>query len=163
LRNALSGEPAHVVIAPDHLVTFRLDGRRCAVISSAVAEILAAVAVRPLPGQPRYIAGVIDVRGTVVPLLDLRVRFGLPSRPPELSDHYIVTHARERVLALWVDQVEGFERCDPAAWQAARGLIAGDRSLSGVALLDDGLVTIHDVGAFAEQCERDAVFASAAR
>jgi purine-binding chemotaxis protein CheW len=156
----MSGPPAAAGVAPDRLLVFSLDGRRCGIASTAVAEVLAAVAKRPLPRQPDYVAGVIDVRGTVIPVVDLRVRFGLPARLPELTDHFIVTRACEHLLALWVDQVEGFEPCDPAAWHAARGLLAGDRSLAGVALLDDGLVTIHDVDAFAEQCERDAVFAS---
>lgn len=40
---------------------------------TAVTEVLAAVSVRPLPHQPGYVAGVIDLRGTIVPVLDLRL------------------------------------------------------------------------------------------
>lgn len=146
-------------IMPDRIVLFRLDGRRCAIPASAVVEILAAVATIPLPSQPPYIAGVIDLRGTIVPVLDLRVRFGLPSRPMELADQFIVTRARDRLLALWIDDVEAFEPCDTAAWSAAGGLVAGDRSLAGVTSMLGGLATIHDVNAFIDQCEADAVFA----
>jgi purine-binding chemotaxis protein CheW len=145
-------------LAPDRIVLFRLDGRRCAIAASAVVEILAAVATSPLPGQPGYIAGVIDLRGTIVPVLDLRVRFGLPGRLMEPSDQFIVTRARERLLALWIDEVEAFAACDAAAWGTAGGLVTGDRSLAGVTSLADGLATIHDVEAFVAQCEADAVF-----
>jgi len=66
---------------PAEFVQFRLDGRPCALAAAAVTEVLAAVSVRPLPHQPGYVAGVIDLRGTIVPVLDLRVRFGGTSRP----------------------------------------------------------------------------------
>jgi purine-binding chemotaxis protein CheW len=144
------------------LLLFRLDEMRCAIAASAVVEILAAVASRPLPHQPAYIAGVIDVRGTVVPVLDLRVRFGRPGRLTELTDQLIVIRARGRLLALWIDEVEAFVASGATASSPAGGLIAGDRSLTGVASTEDGLVTIHDVDAFVEQCEADAVFADAA-
>jgi purine-binding chemotaxis protein CheW len=144
------------------LILFRLDDLRAAVAESAVVEIVAAVQVRPLPRQPKYIAGVFDLRGTIVPVLDLRARFGIASRPIELSDHFIVVRAAGRLLAVWVDAVEGFAHCAADAWNAAGGLVVGDRSLAGVATLADGLATIHDVDAFVAQCEADAVFEAAA-
>src|SRR5476651_52581 len=113
-------------LTPDQLVLFRLDGRRCAIASREVVEILAAVATSPLPGQPDYIAGVIDLRGAIVPVLDLRVRFGLPARPMELSDQLIVTRARDRLLALWVDEVEAFVPAGTADWSGTVGLVVGD-------------------------------------
>jgi len=143
------------------LVLFGLDDARCAVDASRVVEILAAVAVRPLPAQPAYVAGIIDLRGTIVPVLDLRVRFGRPSRPMELSDQLIVVRAHDRLVALWVDGVEAFAPAETAALSSAGGLVVGDRSLLGVATLADGLATIHDVVAFVTQCEADAVFEAA--
>jgi purine-binding chemotaxis protein CheW len=140
------------------LLLFSLDGRSCAIAASAVVEILAAVATSPLPRQPGYIAGVIDLRGTVMPVLDLRARFGYPSRPMELTDQMIVVRARRRLLALWIDEVTAFAAGEDVAWTAAGGLIAGDRSLAGVASDAAGLATIHDLDAFVEQCELDAVF-----
>ena len=147
--------------APASVVRFQLDGQRCAIAASAVVEIVAAVATRPLPRQPDYIAGVVDLRGTIVPVLDLRVRFGWPSRPMELSDHLIVTRAGGRLLALWVGALEAFAPCDPAAWTVAGGLVVGDSSLAGVTSTADGLAAIHDVEAFVAQCEADAVFEAA--
>lgn len=149
------------MLAPAPLVVFRVQGRHCAIPASVVVEVTAAVAVNALPGEPPYIAGVIDVRGTVVPVLDLRVRFGFAPRPLELTDRFIVIRAGRRMLALWVDALEAFTESDPATWTAGGGLLAGDRSLAGVAVLGDGLATIHDVGAFVAQCEADAVFEAA--
>jgi purine-binding chemotaxis protein CheW len=143
------------------LLLFRLDGRTCAIATSCVVEVLAAVAVRPLPGQPGYIAGVIDVRGEIVPVLDLRVRFGGTARPMELSDRFIIVRARGRLLVLWVDDVEALTPSDGLPWSAAEGLVTGDSSLAGVTSTVDGPASIHDIDAFVEQCEADAVYASA--
>jgi purine-binding chemotaxis protein CheW len=154
---ALSGSTG-----PADFVFFQLDGRRCAIGAAAVVEVLAAVAIRPLPGQPAYVAGIIDLRGAVVPVLDLRVRFGGAARLMELSDRLIVVRTGERVAACWVDQVDDLGGAASVTSSAGEPLIAGDRSLAGVAATADGLVTIHDAGAFIAQCEADAVFAAAA-
>jgi purine-binding chemotaxis protein CheW len=144
---------------PAEFVQFRLDGRPCALAATAVTEVLAAVSVRPLPHQPGYVAGVIDLRGTIVPVLDLRVRFGGTSRPMELADRLIVVEARGRRVALWVDAVEELVPAGES-WTRSGGLVTGDASLAGVAATPDGLTTIHNVDAFVAQCEADAVFAA---
>jgi purine-binding chemotaxis protein CheW len=159
----MSAQPAGAGLArglqsPSSIALFRLAGRTCAVDASAVLEILAAVAVTPLPRQPAYIAGVVDLRGSIVPVLDLRVRFGIPARPMELSDRLIVIRASGRVLVLWVDEVEAFAAVDFTTWNSAGGLVAGDRSLAGVVSSSDGVSAIYDVDAFVAQCEADAVF-----
>jgi purine-binding chemotaxis protein CheW len=139
------------------IVVFRVDGLRCGVPADAVREILPALAVRPLPGQPAFIAGTIDVRGTPVPVLDLRVRFGRPARPMQLSDRLIVARAHDRPLALWVDDVEEITACAAADWAATGGLVVGDRSLAGVAATAGGLTAIHDLDGFVSACEADAL------
>jgi purine-binding chemotaxis protein CheW len=153
----MTSSPART--GPVSAVLFRVDSRRCALHARSVEEVVAAVAVRPLPGQPPYVAGVIDLRGAIVPVLDLRVRFGGTARPMELDDRLIVAHARGRTLAIWVDTVDDFV---PAgyAFAPAGGLLTGDVSLAGVASTPDGLTTIHNVDAFVAQCEADAVFAT---
>jgi purine-binding chemotaxis protein CheW len=144
---------------PANAILFRIDSRRCALDARSVEEVLPAVTVRPLPGQPPYVAGVIDLRGTIIPVLDLRVRFGGTARPMELDDRLIVASARGRTLAIWVDAVDDFIPAG-AAFAPAGGLLTGDVSLAGVASTPDGLTTIHNLGAFVAQCESDAVFAA---
>jgi purine-binding chemotaxis protein CheW len=144
------------------LLLFRVDGQRCAIAAPAVVEILSAVATSALPRQPNYIAGMIDVRGTVMPVLDLRVRLGRPARPIELADQFIVVRARQRLLALWIDEVETFAAGDAVALSSPGGLIVSDRSLAGVASLAGGLAGIYDLDAFVAECEADAVFETGA-
>jgi purine-binding chemotaxis protein CheW len=154
----LAGIDAGGRVAPalDDLI-FRLDELRCAVHAAAVIEILPALAVRPLPGQPPFVAGTIDVRGTIVPVLDLRARFGRPSRAMQLSDRLVLARSHDRVLAVWVDAVEGLVPHDADAVTATGGLIVGDRSLVGVAATAGGLCAIHDLDGFISGCESDAL------
>jgi purine-binding chemotaxis protein CheW len=152
-------QPASAGLA--RLVSFFLDGRPCAVDADAVIEILAAVTIRPLPGQPAYVAGAIYLRGTIVPVVDLRVRFGGRTRPLELSDRFIVVRAGRRIATLWVDDVAELIDAAQLAVRPSGGLMAGDASLAGVATSAAGLLTIHDVATFIAECETDAVFAAA--
>jgi len=159
----MSAAPADAGLArgpqpPPSVALFQLADRPCAVASSAVVEILAAVAVSPLPRQPAYVAGVVDLRGAIVPVLNLRVRLGIPARPMELSDRLIVVRAAGRVLMLWVDAVEAFAPLDATTWRTTGGLVTGDPSLAGVVTSSAGVTTIYDVDAFVAQCEADAVF-----
>lgn len=130
---------------------------RCGLDAAAVREILPALAVRPLPGQPALIAGTIDLRGTTVPVLDLRARFGSGSRAMQLSDQLIVVLAHGRTLAIWVDAVEEIVALPPGAFTPAAGLLVGDRSLTGVATTAGGLTALHDLEGFLSQCESDAL------
>ncbi len=76
------------------VLVFELDELQCALDSASVVEALRAVALRPMPGQPDFIAGVFDLRGSIVPVLDLRARFGRPKRPLIASDTFIVVTIR---------------------------------------------------------------------
>lgn len=142
------------------VLIFRVGEMCCAVSAEPIVEVVRAVAVRPVPGQPPFIAGAIDFHGAAVPLLDLHVRFGGRARQPALSDRFIVARVRDRVVALWVDQVDdlasGARDLTPGG-----GLLVGDRSLAGVASTAAGLVMIHDLDGFISECEADA-FATAA-
>jgi purine-binding chemotaxis protein CheW len=144
------------------VLVFRLDGRRHGIDASSVVEVLPALAVSPLPGQPAYVAGVIDLRGTIVPVIDLRSRFARPRRPMELSDRVVVARAGGRLVALWVDDVEEIGEMNEAAWAPAGGLVTGDRTLAGVVSTAGGLTAIHDVEAFVAECEADAVYETTA-
>ena len=59
----------------------------------------------PLPHTPAEVAGVADHRGEVVPILDLRVRFGLPPREADRSTKWILLASRDHLVGLVVDAV----------------------------------------------------------
>lgn len=148
---------SHTFTTPVDAVAFELDDLRCAISTQPVVEILRAVAYRPIAGQPPFVPGVIDLRGTVIPLLDMRARFGRPVRPLAPEHYFIVVTTHNRPVALWVDRVLGILTFDPDTLIASEGLIVGTRSFEGILRTGNGLVVIHDPQAFIGESELDAV------
>jgi len=128
------------------LVILEVIGRRVALVAEAVIEVLPIVWVSPLPKAPPVVEGVIDFRGKVVPVLDLRARFGRPSSPPVLNEHLVVVKVAGRKLALHVDRAVGLETV-PAEDIDSAALPEVDYA-AGVARLANDLLLVHDLGAF---------------
>lgn len=147
-QTAAAARKDRVVAANASLVIFTLDGDRYALASDAVYEIIRAVAVARLPKAPPVIEGVINVRGRLVPVLDVRLRFGRPPRPLEPDQHFIVARSGSRVVALRVDRALDLITLDRSAIEAAEPVVPGAEYVTGIARLADGLVVIHDLERF---------------
>lgn len=147
-----------------HFVAFRLDASRYALPLVDAERVLPMVAVSPLPKAPDVALGVVNVRGTILPVIDLRRRFGRPRRDPGVGGHLLVARTRRRRLVLAVDEVEGVVQIAAADVAVAASLVPGLGYLAGVAALPDGLVLIHDVDtllALDEEAQLDAGLAEA--
>lgn len=129
------------------VLTVEVGGLRCGLPMSDVIELHPVVASTSLPGAPPVVDGVIDVRGSVVAVLDLRFRLGLPRREPLLSDHLVVSRVGPRTVALRVDRALDLTNIAQGSIDSAEDL-AGSKYLTGVARLPDGLVLIHDLASF---------------
>jgi purine-binding chemotaxis protein CheW len=129
------------------ILVFELAGRRYGLAARAVRELHRAVAVTPLPNAPAVVEGVIDVHGAIVPVYDLRARFGLPRCAVDPSHHLIVAFAGGRTVALRVDRAHELVR------EALREAPFG----GGVATLRDGLVVVHDLDRFLSDAEATAL------
>ena len=143
-----------------HLLLFRLDDIRGALPLAQLQETVRAVAITPLAGAPGVVEGVIDVRGTVVPVLDLRARFRLPARPVIPADHLIIAHAGDRTVALRVDEAQDVVTLADETVTPAGPDDPALAHLAGVARLPDGLVLVHDLQAFLTQGEEQALAAA---
>jgi purine-binding chemotaxis protein CheW len=72
------------------ILTLGLQGEVFAVPAGIVREILDLIPVTEVPNASPFVAGLINVRGKVVPLADLRVRFGMEQRPPTIDSRIVV-------------------------------------------------------------------------
>ncbi|HUR18304.1 MAG TPA: chemotaxis protein CheW [Acidimicrobiales bacterium] len=129
------------------ILMVEVEGLRCGLPLSDVAELHPVVASVPLPGAPAIVDGAIDVRGSVVAVLDVRTRLALPRRQPLLSDHLVVSRIGPRTVALRVDRAVDLTTVPRSCIDSTEHL-GGTAYLSGVARLADGLVLIHDLAAF---------------
>jgi purine-binding chemotaxis protein CheW len=136
-------------------VVFRLDALHYGLRLTSVMRVVRAVEITPLPEAPSIVIGVIDLGGRIIPVVDIRRRFGLPGRELAATDQLIVarTSGKEpenggsRILAMVVDEVVGVRDLS-AQETAARTILPGLEHLQGVAKTSEGLVLIHDLDSF---------------
>jgi purine-binding chemotaxis protein CheW len=152
----LSSERSRPARAEEVLVV-EIAGTRCALPLGDVLEVLRAVALTPLPTAPPIVEGVIDVRGEVVPVLDVRRRLGLPSAPVSAAQRLVLARAAGRTVGLRVDAVDWITRLAAADIARAERIAHGIGWLAGVARVAGGLVLVHDVGTFLRQAEAEAL------
>lgn len=139
------------------LLVFELAAQRFGVALAAVREVVHAVAITRLPGAPAVVEGAIDVRGRVVPVLDLRSRFGLPRKELTLDEHLILALAGGRLVAIRADRVSWLYEVAAAEVESAAAVTPALQQIAGVAKLPDGLVLIHDLETFLTQAEAAAL------
>lgn len=125
------------------LLVFRLEGREHALPVEDVVEVLRMVAATPLPEAPPWVDGVINVRGRVIPLVDLRRRLGAPRREPDVSTPIIVVQAAETATGLVVDEVVELLVLGSEAL-ASPAPVTASSAVAGVAREGDRLILVLD-------------------
>ncbi|GJL53213.1 MAG: chemotaxis protein CheW [Nitrospirales bacterium] len=88
------------------LVSFHVGEEEFAIDILGVQEIIRMVELTAVPNAPYFVEGVINLRGKVIPILDLRSRFGLPPGERTKDTRIIVVDIRKTVLGFVVDSVE---------------------------------------------------------
>lgn len=132
----------------DNFLTFGIEGRRYALSLASVDRVVRVVEITPLPKAPAIILGIINWRGRVIPAVDLRRRFGLAEREPELSDQLIIARTTHRSVALLADRVDGVIEIDPDEIIAAAEIVPRTQYVEGVVKIGGGLLLIHDLDKF---------------
>lgn len=147
------------VSVPDrnNIVVFVLDEPRYALYLSSVERVVRAVEITTLPKAPEMVLGVINVQGSVMPVLDIRRRFRLPVREMKQDDRFIIARTTKRRVALVADSVAGVHELTEREMVNAQQALPFAEYLSGVAKLDDGLVLIHDLDTFLSLDEEKAL------
>jgi purine-binding chemotaxis protein CheW len=105
-------------------VVFTVDGADYIVAAADVMQMESYVGATRVPGALPYVAGVVQVRGRVVPVVDLRVRFGLPPAAPTLDSRIVVIQHHERVVGLLVDSAREVVKLTPEQLQPPPRMVA---------------------------------------
>lgn len=133
---------------PDLVAIFTLDEQSLALDVVTVETIVEMVEIAPVPGAPRGVRGVINMRGTVVPVYDLRMRFGKPERDVRITDCLVIANTTRRKVALIVDAAVGVVKVDQAQVIVATEILPEFDAIEGVMKLDGDIVLIHDLDRF---------------
>ncbi|MCC6302168.1 MAG: chemotaxis protein CheW [Gammaproteobacteria bacterium] len=135
----------------DQFLTFVLAGEHYGVDILRVQEIRGWSQVTHIPNTPEYIHGVLNLRGTIVPIVDLRMRFGIErianSRTTVIVVLRVTQGERQRTIGLVVDAVSDVCNVGDSERKPAPdfGASAQTEFISGMAAIDDKMVILLDV------------------
>jgi purine-binding chemotaxis protein CheW len=126
-----------------HALLFTVDRLRCAIPLSRVAEVLPAVRIQPLPAAPAGVEGIVNVRGTIVPVVALHERLGATGREVRPGDYFILATASRQII-LRSDDFPEIAEVSPSDAKRDEPV---ERALGAVVALPDGLVLLQDLDA----------------
>lgn len=127
-------------------VSFTLDGQNYAIPILQVVEVIAQAEIEPVPGAPHDVLGVINLRGTIVTVMDLRLHFGLAPVTPDEHTRIIVVERGSESIGLRVDRVSQVRSIPQQAIQSApkTSQTPGINGISGVVTRQEGLLSLLD-------------------
>lgn len=126
------------------LVTFKLGTEEFGVDILKVQEINKMMNITRIPNAPAFIEGVINLRGKIIPIVDLRKRLGFREQPYDKSTRIIVVELEGLVLGFIVDSVSEVLRIPGNTIEPPPSMVAGIESeyIEGVGKLDDRLLIL---------------------
>lgn len=156
LKDAASGDERQLVV-------FQLGAELYGVEIARVHEIIRLQSVTKVPRAPSFVEGVINLRGKVIPVVDLRRRFGLPTAEHTRASRIVVVEIGDQVVGIVVDGVSEVLRVNTATVEPPSPVVAGIDSeyLHGIAKLADRLVILLDLDRILAREERRALEATA--
>lgn len=126
------------------LVVFTLGADDYGVPISIVQEIIRHTPPRPIPGSGTHVLGVINLRGRIIPVVDLRQRFGVIADPPE-DAKIVVVEMDDVTVGVVVDEVREVLTVTPEQCEEPPGASGDADYIDAVAKLDGRLLVILDM------------------
>lgn len=129
------------------LVSFNIGEEEFGVDILKVQEINRMVEVTRVPNAPEYVDGVINLRGKVIPIIDLRRRFGMPRKEKDKNSRIIVVELTGKVLGFVVDAVSEVLRIPSSVTEAPPSIIAGIKAeyITAIGKLENRLLILLDL------------------
>jgi len=140
-------QPRAAAEATEHLATFFLAGEEYGVEVRQVQEIRRVTEITSVPRAPEFIRGVINLRGRILPVLDLRRRLALGEVAMDRAARIVVVRIKERLLGLLVDGASQVLKVKVSQIEPPPDevLQQGGDYIRGVAKLDDRLIILVDL------------------
>jgi purine-binding chemotaxis protein CheW len=140
-------------------VSFIIAGEEFGVNILTVQEIIRPVEITRVPHAPEFVEGVINLRGRILPVIDLRTRFGFPSREQNGDMRIIVVEIGEQTVGFMTDSVQEVLRVDVNSIEPAPEIAVGIEAgyLRGVAKLDERLLILLELGNILSDEEAEAL------
>jgi len=152
-------------VTEKQLVVFDLAGEHYGVDIATVREIIQMQTVTRVPGSASFVEGLINLRGVVIPVVDLRRRFGLESTEHDKDTRIMVIHCEGQDIGMVVDSVTEVLRIQSDSIVPPSSLImtANSKYLLGIVKLPDRLVVLLDTERVLSHEDQSALAKMAAR
>ncbi|MCR4346005.1 MAG: chemotaxis protein CheW [Sulfuricaulis sp.] len=131
----------------EQFLTFRLHGQDYGITILKIQEIKGWDKITPIPNSPVYVKGVLNLRGVIVPVIDLRLRFGLPEAERDVFTVIIVANVNGRLAGIVVDAVSDVinvsaeQLCEAPAYEGQENR----EFIKGLAQVDGKLLVLLDI------------------
>lgn len=141
------------------LVSFKIGEEEFGVDILKVQEINRMDQITRVPNAPDYVSGVMNLRGKVIPIIDLRKRFRLPKKERDKDTRIIVVELRSRVVGFLVDAVNEVLRIPKSVTEPPPPMVAGIGSeyITAVGKLEDRLLILIDLDKILVPSEQEMV------
>jgi purine-binding chemotaxis protein CheW len=141
------------------LVSFKLREEEFGVNILQVQEIIRMQEITNVPNAPDFVEGVINLRGRVIPIVDLRKRFGLEAKEHSKATRIIVVMIDQVTVGLIVDEVSEVLRIPEDTVEPPPPIVAGIEAdyIKGVGKLEDRLLILLDLNKILSQEERSSL------
>jgi len=139
------------------LVTFKIGEEEFGVDILRVQEIIRIMEITRVPKAPHFVEGVINLRGRVIPIIDLRKRFGLTAREHDKDTRIIVIEINKMIVGFVVDAVHEVLRIPADTVEPPPPAVMGgvdSEYIKGVGKLDDRLLILLDLDRLLSQEEQ---------
>lgn len=129
------------------LLSFALGTKNLSIPILQAREVLDILEINMIPRVPEFIEGVINYRGRIIPVIDLRIRFGIQKKVRDEDSCMIVTEIDEVLTSIIVDELHGVIQIDPSEFEDSPALGEGiDASyIGGIINKESGLVLVLDL------------------
>ncbi len=141
------------------LVIFDLAGEAYGVLIQAVLEIIRMQEITRIPQAPYFVEGVINLRGNVIPVADLRKRFGLPTAEETKDNRIVVVDISGQAIGMTVDAVTEVTRIPANTVEPPSSVITTAESdyLIGIAKLESGMIILLDLDRVLAEVDRASI------
>ncbi|MBF0397428.1 MAG: purine-binding chemotaxis protein CheW [Desulfobacterales bacterium] len=141
------------------VVTFKLHTEEYAIEITKVKEIIWFKGVTRIPQVPEFIEGIINLRGNIIPVIDLRKRFNLSKAERNDQTRIMITRMETKIIGLIVDSVSEVMKINKSQIQEPPETIASlaGEYLLGIGKVKDRMITLLDIEKILSASEKDVI------
>lgn len=137
-------EQTETLLSSNRFLTIYLDDELYGIEISHIKEILALVKTTRIPKTPKYMKGVMNLRGNIIPVVDLRLRFNMPQREPDIYTAIVIINLKGANIGFVVDKVEEVlsipqDKISPSPKFESK---IGNEFISNIGILDEKVIMI---------------------